>query len=113
MNHELAREVIGCLQTSGSPRVHAERLSSFGLREWKRTLRWLDEAGLALLFRQRIGELGSTGVLPLQLSAALERNDRDHRRRIAEMAAEFDFINRLFDSADVEYVALKGFALIP
>jgi hypothetical protein len=113
MNHALAREVIGCLRVSGSTRAHAERLSGYGLRDWTRTLRWLDEAGLTLLLWQRLKQLGAASVLPAPLSAAFERNLGDHRRRIAEMAAEFDDINRAFENAGVEYVALKGFALIP
>ena len=113
MNYDLAREVIGCLDVSGSSRVHAERLSSFNARDWNRTLRWLDESGLALLLWRRLEVLGAVGVLPAEMRAALERNLRDHRRRITEMAREFDSINRAFESAGVEYVALKGFALIP
>ena len=113
MNHTLAREVIGCLRVSGSTRAHAERLSNYGLRDWKRTLRWLDEAGLALLLWRRLKELGAASILPAQLGVAFERNLRDHRRRIAEMATEFNAINSAFENAGVEYAALKGFALIP
>lgn len=113
MNYLLAREVIGCLRVSGSSRENAERLSTFSLRDWKRTLRWLDEAGLTLLLWRRLKEQGAASVLPAPLSATFERNLCDHRRRIAEMAAEFDDINRIFENAGVEYVALKGFALIP
>jgi hypothetical protein len=113
MNYELARAVVSCLRVSGSPRAHAERLSGFGLPGWKRTLRWLDEAGLALLLWRRLEELGITSALPAEICAALGRNLRDHQCRIAEMAGEFDAINGAFETAGVQYVALKGFALIP
>jgi hypothetical protein len=113
MNYDLAREIIGCLRVSGSSRAHAERLSRFGLREWKPTLRWLDEAGLALRLWRRLEEPGIANVLPAKLRAALEGNLHDHQRRIAEMAREFDAINLVLESAGVKYVALKGFALIP
>jgi hypothetical protein len=113
MNYELAREVIGCLRVSGSPRAQAERLLTFGIREWQRTLGWLDEAGLTLLLWRRLEELGIASLLAAELRVAIERNLRDHQYRIAEMAREFDEINRAFDNAGVKYVALKGFALIP
>lgn len=113
MNYALTREVVSSLRVSGCTRAHAEQLSTYDLRDWKRGLRWLDEAGLTLLLRQRLKEIGAESVFPDPLSAVFERNARDHRGRIADMATEFDGINRVFEDAGVDYVALKGFALIP
>lgn len=113
MNRELPREIVACLRLSGSPGDHLKRLSSFSWSEWKRTLRWLDESGLALPFWRRVEEQGAEARFPGQLSAALRRNLLDHRRRITAMAEELDSINRAFNAAGVEYAVLKGLALIP
>lgn len=113
MNRELAREIIGCLRLSDSPKNHVRHLSNFSLGEWKRMLPWLDESGLAPPFWHRMQEQGAEALLPPALSGALRRNMRDHRRRITAMAEDIDCINRAFGKAGIEYALLKGFALIP
>ena len=113
MNRELAREIIACLRLSGSPKDRLNRLSSFTWDEWRRTLQWLDESGLALPFWQRMHEQGTEALLPKELSTALRRNMQDHRRRIRAMAEDVDSIHQAFDEAGIKYALLKGFAMIP
>ena len=113
MNRNLARKVVDCLRVSGSPQTSVERLHSFRAGAWKRTLKWLDHSGLALLFWHQLKEVGAQDAVPPEFGALLEQNLKDHRVRVARMAEEFDSINRLLESAGVKYAALKGFALIP
>ncbi len=113
MNRALAREIVDCLSVSGSPKDHMAGLAGLGQRQWERILNWLDLSGLALLFWNRLKELASESVVPPAVRARLARNLRDHRLRIADMAGEFDSINRCLDAAGVKYAVLKGFALIP
>lgn len=113
MNRAIAREIVGCLRASSGPGKHLARLAGMGRRDWEHTLEWLDHSGIALLFWNRLKELGKERAVPTGMGERLERNLLDHRVRVAEMAAEFDSINRRLEDAGVTYAALKGFTLIP
>src|SRR5208337_5030174 len=98
---------------SGSPVERLRNLAIFRRSEWERAQEWLDHSGVALWFWDCLKGLGARDAVPPEIGARLERNFVDHSLRVASMAEEFDSINRLLESAGVEYAVLKGFALIP
>lgn len=113
MNRVVAREIVGCLGASSTPGEHLACLAASGCRDWEDTLEWLDHSGIALLFWNRLKELGKERAVPAAIGERLERNLADHRIRVARMVEEFDSINRCLEKANVKYAVLKGFALIP
>jgi hypothetical protein len=88
-------------------------LAIFSRGDWERAQEWLDHSGVALWFWDRLKVLGARDALPPEIGGRLDRVLTDHSFRVASMAEEFDSINRLWESAGVEYAVLKGFALIP
>ena len=113
MNRVLVTQIAGCLCVSGSPMEHVRKLAAFGRTDWEHALEWLDRSGVSLWFWDRLKELGARDAVPPEIAARLERNFVDHTSRVASMAEEFDFINRLIAKSGVEYAVLKGFALTP
>jgi hypothetical protein len=113
LNRDLAREIVRCLRVSDTPKQHIERIARLDRRGWERTLTWLDLTGLTLLFWNRVKESGNEGAAPPQIRVRLDRNVAAHRLRVAEMAREFDSINRWLEAAGAEHAVLKGFSLIP
>ena len=112
MNRAIAEEIVARLGFSEF-RGNVNRLAALGPRDWQRTLRWLDLSGLTLLFWRRLQTEGSCRVLPPEVCARLDRNLRDNRDRIADMAGEFDSLNRCLEDSGIPYAVLKGFALVP
>lgn len=66
-----------------------------------------------LYFLQRLKELHADTSLPLSVRTRFEDNLEKNRLRVAEMAKEFGVFIRGFEDAGVQYVAEKGFALVP
>lgn len=89
------------------------RLAMLSKAEWQRLLRWLDIAGLALYFLDRISELNLLGMLPPFVLARLQQNLADNTERMLGMMEESTAIHQAFQSAGISYVALKGFSLWP
>jgi hypothetical protein len=112
VNQRLASAIVACLRLSGPP-GDPRQLTGYSRRDWQQALQWLDWSGLALPFWSRLEELQGRNCIPEELGTQLARSLADHRHRIAEMVAEFDQINRVFEGAGIRYAALKGFALIP
>ena len=113
MNLFLAQAVVDCLRMRGETEHCAQRLRSFDLRDWKRTLHWLDLSGLALYFWQHLKNSEMTGVVPLPIRDRLERNQEENQERVAGAAEELALLNRLWEQAGVRSAVLKGFAMVP
>src|SRR5256885_1559231 len=113
MNYALARSIVGSLRVTGSCEEPLVKLIKFGRLDWQRTLPWLADSGLALYFLKRASHSDLHDALPAQIRDHLRRNLANNRRRIAEMKTEFGSLNLYFKAAGVEYVVLKGFALVP
>ncbi|MGH9377797.1 MAG: nucleotidyltransferase family protein [Terriglobia bacterium] len=113
MNRAIAREIVGCLLAPSASVQQLARLAGMGRRDWEHALEWLDHSGIALLFWNRLKEVGEENRIPPETGERLESNLADHRVRVAAMTGEFDSINRCLEGAGVPYAALKGFALIP
>jgi hypothetical protein len=114
VNHALAGEIIDFLRVSGARDPHRpHEWKAFSRREWKQAVDWLDVSGLALLFWNRLRDLGAGNAVPTEVGEELARSLDLHRSRIAAMTAEFNAINQCFEKAGIRYATLKGFALIP
>jgi hypothetical protein len=112
VNPALTEAVAECLGVSSGDR-EAEQLRKYSPRDWKRTLGWLDNSGLALYLHRRLQELDATDVLPAAVLSRLERNLVDNRRRVEQMTNQLETIHQEFDRAGIKYIFLKGFSLVP
>jgi hypothetical protein len=112
MNRQLAAAVIATFRNE-DPIVHYGRLERFNLRDWNRSFHWLDASGLALYLLQRINDLGIKESLPQSVCQRLEQRHADNKRRTTSLLDECVRINKAFQAADVQYVNLKGFSLVP
>lgn len=113
MNRAVAHAVVNCLRFDNPAEPALSRLADFDERDWKKTYGWLDDSGLVLHFLQRLKELHAENVLPSGVRTRFQDNLEKNRRRTAEMASAFGALIRGFEGAGVQYVAEKGFALIP
>ncbi len=113
MRRTAAEDIVGLLSFSTDP--GAARLKGFSKvsrREWEQTLRWLDDAGLALYFLQKLKN-GSQDAVPAWVLSHLERNFAANQQRVADMSHRFGFLNQKLEAAGVRYAVLKGLSLIP
>ena len=85
----------------------------FNGHTWKRTLQWLDDAGLAFYFLRRIQNSRSADVIPSWVVAYLERNFAANQLRVREMSRRFNDLNQRFNHTGVRYAVFKGFSLVP
>ena len=112
MNRELATRIVDCLRLTGdTPEV--DRLRQCSERDWRRTLLWLDHAGLTLYLLRRLQSLKATDVLPPPILRRFEGNLAQNRRRLDDMVSQFATINEGFRRAGVNFAVIKGFSLTP
>jgi hypothetical protein len=112
MNQTLAEAVVRCLGVSADG-SEAAALQRFSDLDWKKTLAWLDNSGLALYLHRKLRDMGASEVLPPLILARLNQNLADNRRRVDRMTQELESLNQNFDQAGVNYILLKGFSLVP
>jgi hypothetical protein len=108
-----AEAVVGFLSFSGDRRNSLVAMEMFTPRQWTHILQWLDDAGLAFYFLQRMKDEHASGSVPPSVVSRLERDFSCNQLRIEEMERRFDAINREFNEADVHYTVIKGFSLVP
>jgi len=113
MNRALIQCIVDFLRVSGSREESLARLKTFSGHDWKQVLPWLDESGLALYLLRRLSNLKSPDSLPGEIRKQLRCNQATNQRRLSIMKEEFASLHRRFAAAGVDYVVLKGFALIP
>jgi hypothetical protein len=113
MNRNLVRCIVESLRVTGPNEESLARLRTFSERDWKHVLTWLDESGLGLYLLRRLSELDLLDALPTEIRTQFQCNQDTNRRRLSIMKEEFASLNRHFAAAGVDYVVLKGFALVP
>jgi len=113
MDRRLVQSIVESLRVDVPREARLAGFESFGLRDWQRTLSWLDDSGLALYLLERLNQSDSLQLLPLAIQSRLQHNLASNQRRVAEMKEEFRALNGRFDEAGVKYAVLKGFALVP
>ena len=113
MNRALIQSIVDSLRVTGTNEQPLASLGLFPEREWYRVLPWLDESGLGLYLLRRLDDSHTLAALPPTVRNQLQQNLAVNQRRLSVMKTEFDSLNRCFSAANVEYVVLKGFALIP
>jgi hypothetical protein len=105
--------VVGFLSFSPDHRDRLNAIEKFSRREWKHALQWLDDAGLAFYFLQRIKDANASALVPPEVLSRVERNFAANQLRVDDMSHRFDAINKNFNDAGVHYAVIKGFSLVP
>ena len=113
MKSSPVQNVVGFLSFSGDHHDHFSAMEKFSRRQWKHVLQWLDDAGLAFYFLQKLRDTHASEVVPPLVLSRLERNFACNQLRVDEMARRFDTINHRFNDAGVRYTVIKGFSLVP
>ena len=88
-------------------------LEKFNPREWRRILAWLDDAGLAFYFLEKVKHTNAAKIAPTWVMSHLERSFAANQQRVEDMSDRFDSLNQKFNDAGVRYAVLKGFSLVP
>jgi hypothetical protein len=107
-----AGDIIEFLSFSG-PCDRISSLDRLRHRGWEKALRWLDDAGLAFYFLQRLKDTNSAEVIPTAVFSRLEKSFTANRERVEHMSGRFDFLNRKLNAAGIRYAVLKGISLVP
>jgi len=105
--------VVGFLSFSRDLRDRLNAIEKFNRRHWNHVLQWLNDAGLAFYFLQRLKQVNASDVVPAAVLSRLERNFASNVLRVDDMSHRFDAINRRFNEAGVRYAVIKGFSLVP
>jgi hypothetical protein len=108
-----AEAVVGFLSFASDRCARLSVIEKFTPHQWEHILQWLNDAGLAFYFLQRLKDEHASGSVPPSVLSRLERNFACNRLRIEEMARRFDAINRKLGDAGVPYTVIKGFSLVP
>jgi len=87
-------------------------LDKFTPREWRRILGWLDDAGLAFYFLEKLKNTTAGKAAPTWVMSSLERNFAANQQRVEDMSHRFGALNQKFNDAGVRYAVLKGFSLV-
>ena len=113
MKQTPAEAVVDFLSFSERSNGSAPAIGKLTSRQWERVQLWLDDAGLAFYFLQKLKETQSTAAVPPSVLSRLERNLASNQTRVDGMSSRFTEINKRFDNAGVRYLAVKGFSLVP
>jgi hypothetical protein len=110
MNRRLARAVVSCFCPFEAAK---QDLQQFGVRDWQRTLDWLDDSGLALYFLRHLQTTHTTEMIPPEVLSRIELNFIHNQARWERLTEEFARINKEFQLAGMPYAVIKGLSLVP
>lgn len=113
MRRGAAEEIATFLSFSAGYRDRITAIETFSERDWDGVLRWMDDAGLAFYFLQKLKDTNALHVLPSGVRGRLESNFLWNQLRMEDMAQRFHAINTRLNAAGVRYVVIKGFSLVP
>lgn len=108
-----AEDVVEFLGFSSDPLEPANAFGTLSVRQWEQVLEWLDDAGLALYFLEKLKKTDMTGRVPVGVMSRLQRNFAANQQRVSDLSDRFAFLNQRFDDAGVRYAVLKGFSNVP
>jgi Uncharacterised nucleotidyltransferase len=109
----LRQAVVAELATTGRGSLGSSFWHSFDDSEWRRVLDWMDVSGLALYFWHKVKTVNAVEALPPYVEARLARSYEKNCLRVESIRKESAALNSLFDDAGVQFVLLKGLALVP
>jgi len=113
VKHAPAEDIVDFLSFSSDAPNRVSAFKRFHPREWAQVLRWLNDAGLAFYFLQKLKDTDTADKVPAWVLSHLEQNFTANQERIADLTNRFEALNQLFDRAGVRYAALKGLSLVP
>jgi hypothetical protein len=108
-----SEDVVEFLSFSSDPLERANTLGAFSVRQWEHVLEWLNDAGLAFYFLQKLKNTDTTCRVPSWVMSCLERNFAANQQRVSDMSVRFAFLNQQFNEAGVRYAVLKGISHVP
>jgi hypothetical protein len=108
-----AEAIVRFLSFSSASRDSAPQIEKFTRRQWEHVQLWLDDAGLAFYFLERLKNTNSTAIIPPSVLSRWERNFAANQARVDHMSLRFKDINQRFDDRGVRYEVVKGFSLVP
>jgi len=108
-----AETIVEVLSFSNELGDCIHELEKFNPREWRRILGWLDDAGLAFYFLEKLKNTNAAETVPAWVMSRLEKNFAANRLRVGDMSHRFGALNQKFNDAGVRYAVLKGFSLVP
>lgn len=114
MSRSPAENIVGFLGFSPDQRdQYLTALRRLRQRQWKKVLQWLDDAGLAFYFLQKLKDVNAIDAIPEWASTRLQQNLEANQLRVEDMSRRFEVINTKFNAAGIRYAAVKGFSLVP
>jgi hypothetical protein len=113
MKQTPTEDVVAFLSFSHDAHDHLNAIGNFSSRDWEHVRQWLEDAGLAFYFLQKLKDTNAAGVVPSPVLSRLERNFASNQARVEDMAHRFNAINNEFNNVGVRYVVVKGFSLVP
>ena len=113
MNQTPAEAIVQFLSFSSHRWDYFRPIEQFSPRQWERVLQWLDDAGLAFYFLQKLKDTHTSDAIPASALNRLQQNFRSNQLRVDHMSHRFQSINNSFNDAGVRYTVIKGFSLVP
>jgi Uncharacterised nucleotidyltransferase len=108
-----AEDVVEFLSFSSDPLECANTFATFRVRQWQHVLEWLNDAGLAFYFLEKLNSIGTACRVPSWVVAHLEKDFAANQQRGSEMSRHLGFLNQRLNNAGVRYVVIKGLSLVP
>jgi Uncharacterised nucleotidyltransferase len=112
MDCALASNIVD-LVTAPDDLASGPELARFSLRDWERSMFWLDASGLALLLEQRIRQRRLQEFVPAPVIDRLRSAAGKNRQRTQVMLAEFHRVVSALHQEGIVLAVLKGFSLVP
>jgi hypothetical protein len=108
-----AEDIVEFLNFSSGPGDRAHEFDKFGARDWEGVVGWLDDAGLAFYFLQKLKNTDTAGTVPTWVISRLEQSFASNQQRVRDMSHRFAVLNQKFNECGVRYAVLKGLSLVP
>lgn len=113
MRRNPAKRIVEFLSLSSDRSDVLVGLDKLAPRAWWHLRQWLDDAGLAFYFLQKLKDTNTINAIPAWVLSGLQSDFGSNEQRVDQMSRHFDAINRQFDNAGVRYAAVKGLSLVP